>query len=1215
MTAERKKLHPFFTAPRTLPSDVPALTATASTSTSAASTTSSPDAQKEEAEQTKTEDADGPEVSGPKRKKRKNNEQADENLEETKKPKRGRPRKIVSSGPSIMNHFSKTNDGPKDAGVVDQPSAAAATAQDPTQTQTSDHGVEDGTDGQADPHNHSNPPPRRMLQLNSKTGTIGSPPKPKEGKTPVKQTKAEDDIEHIQTPPSSSSKGKRRSTRITTINYGTDQASRTRIGTKIDSILDDTAKSGPTRKTRTRTRASRQTPQKIQGAAAGLGDSPATKRSANKGTHPFFTGKPMQAAALTRDPTPTPAPVPEAVSIKPPAPNRPRIFSSTPMSPRKPRPVAPGAPLPQWGVKSSGLKTPGAQHPAWPSKDMVHIRSGSSDITSDPSCPVQDQMAPRKAKGRRIHVATMENLLNKFANTLQISKVVDAVKHTNTETLLPPPPELRIPQKRFESGVKLKERVLQEVKAPDHPALALLCQALPSSLSAFDRYSCESAAWAQKYTPTCAVEVLQHGKEAFLLRDWLEAMKVLSVNTGDGKVKPAKPPKKKRRKNKDDFIVDSDEDTDHMDEVSDLDEDWSPDRRGVKKTVIRTGGNAARDSKHSGRLTNTVVISGPHGCGKTSAVYAIAKELDFEVFEINSGSRRSGKDILEKIGDMTRNHLVQHNQTEASAAVIDEAEVAQDIKSGKQATMNSFFKPKATARTAKAQPVKNEAPAPVKMESKKAPPKNQKQSLILLDEVDILYEEDKQFWTTVITLISQSKRPFIMTCNDENLVPLQNLSLHGIFRFSTPPADLAVDRLLLVAACEGHALCRNAVEALFDARQQDLRACLMDLNCWCQVAVGDNRGGTDWFLPRWPKGCDLDADGDVIRVISQDTYVEGMGWLGHDVACQETNQGNLEEELMQDVNDFWNIDLANWHDSLDLPSWAATLKTTTDQDRLSNLTSYEEFTDALSSADLSSAMTSAAYLEEQTDCTHPEMTERARYDFILGRQLLDAPLKASYDSLATLLPATVKCLARKALQASDSDEGSRLDTLNEDTIISKIRQRATTLSTTTSLSRDNFSMAFDVLAISEKEANSTSSYLDPSVFDGIMVNIVVDVAPYVRGIVAFEKELRKQRQTLSSLLSQGGKKRGRKTRAAHAALEGASRSTVRRDKWFEADLNGVLVMGTAGEGWVNTVQEEAVTTSASPASSDQRKGRARKILTDGCGEEDSSESDIDMGMG
>ncbi|KKY37821.1 putative aaa family protein [Diaporthe ampelina] len=630
-----------------------------------------------------------------------------------------------------------------------------------------------------------------------------------------------------------------------------------------------------------------------------------------------------------------------------------------------------------------------------------------------------------------------------------------------------------------------------------------------------------------------------------------------------------------------------------MDEVSDPEEeDWSPDRRGGKRTVIRAGDTHAKDSKGASRLTNTVVISGPNGCGKTAAVYAIAKELDFEVFEINPGSRRSGKDVLDKIGDMTRNHLVQHQQAGAAAeSAINDEEVAEDIKSGKQATMASFFKPKQAPK----QPPKTKKPAAEKLEAKKPSPKNQKQSLILLDEIDVLYEEDKNFWSTVIGLIAQSKRPFVLTCNDEKLVPFQTLNLHGIFRFSEPPMDLAVDRLLIIAACEGHALRRNAVSALFEARQQDMRACLTELNYWCQIAVGDRRSGVDWYYPRYPQGCDIDKEGNVIRVVSQDTYLEGMGWLAHDVLAEEDDAAWVEDELLQEAWDNWQMDVGDWQDTLDMPSWASQLEAPGQGERLAALERYDDFVDAMSVADLcSSAMVLAESHDQAIDCALPEITAKAREDYILGRQLLDAPVMSTYDPLATTLPISLKILARRILDASYTL--SELEALDEARLTSKIRQHMSQPATAAALTRDDLSLAFDTLAASDKASTSASS-LEASVFDNTLAPIVVDVAPYVRGIVAYENELQKQRLKMSNLLSKGGTKRMRNTRASHAALEGGSRTHTRRERWFKADLNGVLVMRTAGEGWAEALKDVMTEGSeAGDSTAGRTKDRGRKVV-------------------
>ncbi|KAI3395510.1 hypothetical protein diail_1226 [Diaporthe ilicicola] len=1191
--AEPKKLHPFFTAPRTLQQDA---TATDPDPTSAPADSANPRIAIDSLE--KDSDLESPESNARQRKRRKPAEDAEEDWADNKKPRRGR-KKANPQAASIMNHFSRV-DCEDNAATPTQPSTphADTTSQADTIEPTDKPLLNVNNDKvtrQARPDQdfkESEPdlPHKKVLRFNPATGTLGSPPKPT-----TQLRNPEVAVEEKKGP---KPRGRRRSARLVKISYGADDESRNRIGSQIDGILSSAMTSTPNLKKRISPRGVK----KLQPASA-----EAKTEVPQKDTHPFFTGKSQKIAS---NPESTASTGVEAQSRPPPSPERPRIFTSTPCSPKKQRPAGPSKPLPQFGVRSLGLKTPGARAPAWPWKDMLHIRGDDAAFSRQYQATSSSPLPARKSKGNTTHVSPQEMVLGRFTTELSIPDTMDAVKKIDTESFLPPPRELRLPQKHFESGLKLEKRILPELKNIKHAALAGLRTTLVSSLSAFDRYQCESMSWAQKYTPKAAVEVLQYGKEAFLLRDWLQALKVQSVDTGDAKGKPAKsgPPKKKRKKNKtDDFIVDSDEEANEMDEVSDPEEDdWSPDRRGSKRTVIRAGDTQAKDSKGTSRLTNAVVISGPHGCGKTAAVYAIAKELDFEVFEINPGSRRNGKDVLDKIGDMTRNHLVQHHQTEATAeSVINDQDVAEDIKSGKQATMASFFKPKQAPK--QAPKIKKLAPKDntEKPEAKKTSPKNHKQSLILLDEIDVLYEEDKNFWSTVIGLIVQSKRPFILTCNDEKLVPFQTLSLHGIFRFSAPPTDLAVDRLLMVAACEGHALRRSAVSALFAARQQDLRACLTELNYWCQIAVGDRRSGVDWYYPRYPAGCDIDEDGNVIRVVSQDTYLEGMGWLAHDILAEESDAATVEDELLQEAWNNWQMDMGDWQNTLDMPSWAAQLETPGRGDRLALLERYDDFVDAMSVADVCSAMVLAESYDEAIDCTLPDIAAKTRDDYILGRQLLDAPVTSTYDPLGNMMPIALKNIARRNLAGSYSSP--ELEALNEARLTSKIRQHTSQQSTEAALTRDDLSLAFDPLASSEK-TNMASASLEASVFDHTTAPIVVDVAPYVRSIVAYDNELQKQRLRMSNLLSKGGTKRMRNTRASHAALEGGSRTHTRPERWFKADLNGVFVMRTAGEGWAKALKE--IMAEGSDAGTDSTSGRAkergRKVVHD-------DESDDELG--
>lgn len=633
------------------------------------------------------------------------------------------------------------------------------------------------------------------------------------------------------------------------------------------------------------------------------------KTQPDKPTHPFFLKKQAQKeTALDESQTQTPAQTSR---------------SNTPASSRAGG-TAPEREFRPFALTLAGdrrdSKFSGSIEPIWPPQDLVHIRGIEQQIETGFERVEKDC---KKAKSAVISISDEENVL--LVSTAHARKAAQQSLVDDGYAR----PSLRFPGKHIASGRVLQTAIESQMSwsLPESPSKAnssihvieKLRAALLSSVSAFDRGKYESQLWAHKYAPEMGEDVLQIGREPQVLRDWLEKLKIVAVDTGklssDGsKMKVEREQRQTKRRKKadklDGFIVSSDEEASEMDSLSGSDDELAGDVTiSSQRTAVRSGDVSHGSHGEKKAIANAILLSGVPGSGKTASVYAVAKELDFEVFEINPGSRRNARDMLERVGDMTQNHLVHIlNESEESSSRSHDFDRHDDAKQNK---LNGFLKSSTSKHTKPVTKSAQKSPAP-SSEPKRA--RQQKQSLILLEEADILFEEDKQFWTGVLTLISQSRRPIVITCNDESLIPTAEMSLHAILRYQKPSRDLAIDYLLLVAANEGHVLKRDAVSKLFDASGMDIRRSLMDLNFWCQIGVGSEKAGLDWILSSWPPEANVDENGDRLRMLSLNTYKPYMGWFNRD-ALLETDPLSQETEALRNTFHWWRLSIADAEDA------------------------------------------------------------------------------------------------------------------------------------------------------------------------------------------------------------------------------------------------------------------------------------------------------------
>jgi hypothetical protein len=965
-------------------------------------------------------------------------------------------------------------------------------------------------------------PPKKMMKLRT-DGKLFSPPKAQEDR------------------PSKSKRGRKSSAtkkeKIVVFTYGPSVDTRHRIGETIAQILD-----GTTRFDKAPSKVSQQEARPTQ-----------TLSTTPKKTHPFFLSRPAavsNAAAEQRNEQSTMTKhLP--LTIKSVTPKK-RLFEESSNSSKS---------WPNFTASSDSNKFPrfpNSIEPLWPTHEMTHVRGQPISVSHpDFQGSAIKQRTARKLKGPEILLSANEDVLR---------PIQQLVNHASLgEWIMDGTSQFRQPQRMVKSKLEIKNSLAEELstelpgypKTPYHrrlgsssPAVLKLFNNLDSASSAFDRFECETQDWVVKYSPKCVEDILQPTEQMNLLRDWLIGSAVNSVDCKGISAPKEKPKSKKKRKKAselDDFIVTTDEE-----EISSAYEFEGPNHPSMEGYTFRKVvprymplAQIRKLTVHSLRSTKAVVISGPHGCGKTASVYAVAQDAGFEVFEINSGSRRSGKDLLERIGDMTKNHLVNQDVTaseedEDKEKEIEESAVQEEIQTGKQSTMASFFNIK--------RPIKKDVPQAPKAKkaatSTQKKVKPQKQSLILLEEVDVLFEEDKQFWNTVVSLLATSKRPIIMTCTDESFLPSAELDSCSMLRLAAPQNNLAIDYLLLIAAHEGHLLSRESVSQLYASNHSDLRASIMQLNFWCQMAIKDSKGGLDWMLLR--PYTDFTPASEIPRVLSNETFQPFMGMLSTNESLLHNTRLDREFSSMSEAALEWQYYTWDWLDWLD---GDIIVEPRNAQERRDQLKTLDIALESMSASDI---LPGSGLLYETTfDSGYPDLTERSRaigfteYPKLLQTSHLQDATRVSEDISSTLRVCSYNVGLKPFQQEISIDRSS---------LCQKIINRKKPLSDHYQFIQATMQTGLDPVL----ETRETTKSI-----------LATEIAPYVRSIVSYDIRLEHDRLRLSGLLSEGGRngKKQRTTRASRAALEGGSKAYTRRERWFDTSLNLPLILETGGQNW------------------------------------------------
>lgn len=119
-----------------------------------------------------------------------------------------------------------------------------------------------------------------------------------------------------------------------------------------------------------------------------------------------------------------------------------------------------------------------------------------------------------------------------------------------------------------------------------------------------------------------------------------------------------------------------------------------------------------------------------------------------------------------------------------------------------------------------------------------------KESLILFDEIDVVFREDVGFWAAINHFIKRSKKPIVLTTNDEFLQEKINLNIEKI-DFNRPRIDASVRFLKSVAKAESARLDTPTAYKILKECKCDMRRALFQLQA---LLSSSSAGGSNSSL-------------------------------------------------------------------------------------------------------------------------------------------------------------------------------------------------------------------------------------------------------------------------------------------------------------------------------------------------------------------------------
>ncbi|KAG8096692.1 hypothetical protein GUJ93_ZPchr0013g37188 [Zizania palustris] len=248
--------------------------------------------------------------------------------------------------------------------------------------------------------------------------------------------------------------------------------------------------------------------------------------------------------------------------------------------------------------------------------------------------------------------------------------------------------------------------------------------------------------------------------------------------------------------------------TEHVKFLSEWLKGWDERGHKMKQSGVSKGninGSSCEDgsdtdySENASDYENVLLITGPVGCGKSAAVFACAREQGFNVIEVNTSDIRNGAYVRQKFEEATKSHgLEKWSQEEIISPPIGDS-------------LDPFSE------------------TPDRAEYKQVVNK----TLILFEDVDTVFDEDRGFISTILKMVETTKWPIILTSNKKDPL-LPHLLDQLVLDFTYPSSAELLSHVDRMCKSEGVEITVPQLKYIINACVGDIRRTTMVLQFWYQ---------------------------------------------------------------------------------------------------------------------------------------------------------------------------------------------------------------------------------------------------------------------------------------------------------------------------------------------------------------------------------------------